>query len=358
MDAVINYKCPNCSAPLVFGIESQKWECHFCNSTFPKEEIEKFSQQEGAAEAQEAEAAVPRWAPDTFKEEEAVTYTCPSCGGSVLADKQTAATFCVFCHNPTIIAKNLSGEYRPAKIIPFKLTKDKAEEALLKLCKGKPLLPRFFRDIAKKGEVRGLYVPYWLFSADYHAQLSGTGRNISIWRDSTYEYTKTDTYQIERAGTFPFRMVPQDASSRMEDKLMEGLEPFDNSLLEEFAMQYLSGHFAESFDVDAATCQQRFRVRANTAVEQGMRATVTGYSSTSVAVNTHTIQDYQTMYVMLPIWLLQTKFKNKVYTFAMNGQSGRMVGKLPFSWGRILAWFGGFAGLIGLITFLIGGFFL
>lgn len=351
MNTVVNYKCPSCAAPLEFSIETQRWDCHFCGQSFTEQQIQQFSKTEDGADKQPEEAS---WKPSEFNAGEMLSYKCPSCGGRVVCDKNTAATFCAFCHNPTLITQQLTGDYQPAYVIPFKKTKEDAVSALQKLCKGKPLLPKSFRKIADGGEVAGLYVPYWLFSAGARAYLAGTGTRVSTWQDLNFIYTKTDTYQVERDGEMAFVKVPADASNRMDDTLMEAIEPFDYNGLVQFQMPYLSGMLAESWDVDAATCSQRFKQRAQAAAQAEMNRQVMGYST----MKTHRLDclfyGEDTLYVMLPVWVTNIMYKGKKYTYAMNGQTGKMVGRLPVSPGRVFGWLGAITGALGLVLSIAG----
>lgn len=351
MDTVINYKCPNCAAPLAFEISSQKWECHFCNSSFDKQELSRISSQKGEESIESSS-----WAAEAFSENSMLAFTCPSCGGKVLSDKNTAATFCVYCHNPTVLAGQLQGEYKPAKVIPFKRTKEEAVAALQKHCKS-PFMPKIFREYAERGEMTGLYVPYWLFSADADARASGAARKISTWSDSNYQYTKTDHYTVERDVTVPFRHVPADASERLDDVLMEGMEPFEYSQLEDFSMEYLSGHFAENFDVDAAASSKRFEERVQESVDDIIEESLDQYDSNDLASSAVKLVNKATLYVMLPVWIIMVKYKDKTHAFAMNGQTGKIAGRLPFSGKRVFAWLTALTGMFGLI-FLLGGLFL
>ena len=344
MSDVISYKCPNCGAPLTFNIPSQKWECHFCASTFDKSESNQFEQQGGGGSN--------FWNPEAFADEDAAVYECPSCGGQVITDKNTSSTFCAYCHNPTVLASRLKGEYRPARLIPFQFTREQAVEAVKKLCKGRPLLPKEFRKCAENGEITGLYVPFWLFSADVDATMTATGRRIHTWSDGNYRYTKTDVYHVQREGTVPFRLVPVDGSSRMDDRLMDGLEPFSYDQLMQFSMEYLSGFYAENFDVDSQSSFRRFSSRATGGAEQALRDTVRGYTSVDSVKTATKFNGNDCLYVMLPVWTLMISYKGKTYLYAMNGQTGKAVGKLPVSLGRVAAWFAGLTAAFSMLFFL------
>ena len=341
---VINYKCPNCMAPLGFDIDTQKWVCEYCATAFTPGEVDLFDSK--------SESAKEQWSPEEFADSETVTFTCPSCSGSVIADKNTAATFCAFCHAPTILSGRVSGEFRPAKLIPFKLKKDEVLVSMQKLCKSKHLMPKAFRDALNAGEITGLYVPFWLYSANVDAKYHATGKKVKTWSDANYNYRKTDVYRVERDLDIPLRLVPVDASKRMDDRLMDAVEPFDYSQMVDFSMEYLSGHFAESYDEDAEQCYPRFEERGKKAAVTAVGETTNGYTTLENSSMKTAFNRPGNMYVMLPVWTLMTKYKDKTYYLAMNGQTGKSVGKLPLSATRTAAAFSIISAAAALITFV------
>ena len=347
---VVSYKCPNCMAPMKHDIDTQMWLCEFCNTSVSPEDAGNLEALSGNEQVEEEYVTPP--AGVYSAEDGAVAYVCPSCGGHIITNEVTAATFCVYCHNPAVIAAHLDNEYRPNYILPFKVKKEQAIIALKKLCRKKPLLPRRFRDIVNKGDVAGMYVPFWLYDIDMSGFMRAWGKKISRWSDSKYNYTKTDTYLVERAGSAGFCRIPADGSSRMDDKLMDAIEPFDYNQMVDFEMQYLSGHFAESYDVDSNACLQRAGGRSNEALRDMLRGTIGGYSSVSVANFNSRYDRVQPVNVMLPVWTVLLPYNKKTYTFAMNGQSGKLVGRLPISVGRFFSLLGIIAGAAALLTML------
>jgi len=352
---VVSYKCPNCAAGLAFDIESQSWDCKFCGSSFTLRQLEEQTpgEQAPATTAPEPELESPH---DSYGEG-AAAFICPSCGGHIVTDQNTAATFCVYCHNPTVLAARLDKEYRPARLIPFKIEKDKVMEALMQFCRKRPLLPKDFRHFARKGEVSGLYVPFWLFDSDVDAQLQGMGHIITTWSDSNYRYTKTDTYQVERKAHLVFRGIPADGSQRMEDHLMEALEPYDYGQMVDFTMGYLSGHLAESYDVDANQAGKRAMPRMRASVEKLMREQVRRYTRFDTTNMSSQSKNTRSTYVMLPVWILNADYAGKRYTFAMNGQTGKITGALPMSWGLFARYFAGIWAALSAVLF-VGGLIL
>ena len=181
------YDCPRCGAALSFNSDSQKWDCAFCNGSFTAEEMEEILRQQQAAQVDDPLEQCEGAGEDHA--EEVTVYTCPSCGAQILTDRNTTATFCVFCHNPAVIAGRLEGAFRPAYVLPFVLKKEHALQALEGLCKKKPLLPRDFTATHHIEKLSGLYAPFWLFDCQVDASLSARAERITSWSDSSYRYT-------------------------------------------------------------------------------------------------------------------------------------------------------------------------
>jgi len=343
---VLTYTCRNCGAALSHSIDTQSWDCKFCGSSYALDEI----QGAGKPEIQEPQASGFH----NFNENEASAYECPSCGGHIVTDKNTAATFCVYCHNPTVIASRLRDRGMPDLIIPFKLGKDEAVKALQKLCKGKPLLPKEFRESAVNGEVSGLYVPFWLFDSDVDGYMEGLGRRVTVWSDRKYHYTKTDTYKVVRSGSIFVKRVPVDGSAKLDDKLMEAMEPYHYGELRDFAMEYVSGHFAETYEIPSGRAGERAASRMKDGMSGILREQVRGYNSFDVKQMDVKTRNFSHKYAMLPVWTLMHMFGGKTYYFVMNGQTGTIVGKLPISWRKAGVIFGVVSAL-SFLAMLIGG---
>lgn len=349
----LTYDCPRCGAALSFNSDSQKWDCAFCGGSFTAEEMEEILRQQQAAQVDDPLEQCEGAGEDHAKE--VTVYTCPSCGAQILTDQNTTATFCVFCHNPAVIAGRLEGAFRPAYVLPFVLKKEHALQALEKLCKKKPLLPRDFTSTHHIEKLSGLYAPFWLFDCQVDASLSARAERITSWSDSSYRYTKTDVYQIERAGEISFGHLPADGSKGLDDSMMQALEPFNFGQIKPFSMAYLSGYLAERYDESARDLAARVHQRIESTSRMLLRDTVAGYTNVSPGSCSVSVRSERADYAMLPVWILNTKYKGETYHLAMNGQTGKMVGRLPMSKGRLAAWFGGVSGVLFAVSMLIGG---
>ncbi len=340
--AVLEFKCPCCDASLSFAGNIQKMTCEYCDNTFDfdtvKACVETAAETDGT-QLQWEEEEKPLWAED--EQAQLHSFLCEACGGELLTNDHTAATFCPYCGNAAILPGRVSGGLKPEGIIPFKTTKQDAKDAFLKLCKGKPLLPKFFTQEQQLEKITGLYVPFWLYDcgADFSGSYKAT--RIHTWSDSQYTYTKTDHYLLRRQADAAFSGIPMDASSKMDDSFMESIEPYDYEGIQDFKTLYLSGYLADKYDVESQSGEDRIRQRVENAIDDALQSSFLGYTTVLPTSRQFRIDHSQARYVLLPVWMLNTRYKGKTYTFAMNGQTGKITGTLPICPRRATAWFAG-----------------
>ena len=236
-------------------------------------------------------------------------------------------------------------------MIPFKLDKKAAIEKLKKHYEGKRLLPRVFKDENHLKEIQGIYVPVWLFDAGAQADVRFKGTRVRAWSDSRYNYTQTSYFAVSRSGSLQFTRIPVDGSSKMDNTLMESLEPYDPSGAVDFKTAYLAGYLADKYDEDAEKCISRANERVKRSTEEAFAATADGYNSLIPEHSSVRLQQGKTRYALYPVWLLNTKWNGKTYTFAMNGQTGKFVGDLPMDKGIYNKWLYGLTALVGAVAF-------
>ena len=366
MSDLLEYKCPCCGGAIAFDSASQKMKCPYCDTEFDVEtliaydaELKKdeektdspsnlgsYDENSGSGDWQEGEC------------DNMVSYVCDSCGGEIVGDENLAASSCPYCGNPVIIKHNFSGMLRPDFVIPFKLDRVQAKKAMAEHLRGKKLLPGAFKDEAHIDEIVGCYVPFWLYDAKANASMRYRATRTSTWSDSRYIYTRTDHFLLTREGSVSFQRVPEDGSSKMNDDYMESVEPYDYSALTDFQTAYLAGYFADRYDLDAQANAPRAEARMKASTEKAFSATVGGYVGVTPESSNINYSDENTSYAMLPVWVLNTKYKGKVYRFAMNGQTGKFIGELPCDRGKYWMWvaivFGISAAVCALILALLG----
>ena len=355
---VLEYKCPCCDAGLVFGNDIQKMKCPYCDNEFELETVRTYN--ESLEMGDEAEFQWEDQEKNQWTEEETQElhgFVCTACGGEIVTEQTTAATFCPYCGNPTILPGRVSGGLKPNGVIPFKLGKEDAKAAFQKLCKKKPLLPKFFTQEHQVEKITGIYVPFWLYDCDSRFQGNYRATRIHHWSDSHYNYTRTDYFHLIRGATAAFASIPMDASKKMDDAIMESIEPFDYSQIVDFETAYLSGYFADKYDVEAEDGQDRIRERVSASMDSLVSSSILGYASCVPTSRQLHVNHGSAKYVLLPVWMLYTKYKDKSYVFAMNGQTGKMTGTFPICPKRTAMWFAGIwagvSAIAGLIQFLL-----
>ncbi len=359
----VQYKCPYCGGELTFKPEQQKFGCDYCDSYFEEaeiakmyEEVNKMAEQNADPDAQtlKDENDYSQFEDSDFTEQTRL-YSCNSCGAQIIAEETSAATFCYYCHNPVVLAGRLNGKYKPNYVIPFAYTKEKALEDFKKWCKKRWFLPSDFKSKQQLEKMSGVYVPFWLTSCSARANLSCIGERKRSWTSGNYRITETTEYAVQRSGVYPFERVPADGATKIDDALMDAVEPYSYKDLRDFSMQYLSGFLAEKYDVEWEKVVSRAKERIHEGCKSDLQTKVTGYTGVK-AVNVNVaFNNVKKEYALLPVWFMNYHHNGKTYSFAMNGQTGKLAGTPPLSMGKLLAFCGGVLAGVTLIGTLIGG---
>ena len=348
-DKVTNYQCPACTGPLHFDSATGKLVCDYCGSAYEVADIEaqyaaKQKKADSAAEADQKKAAQRKASAPVWDEMEAASltsYTCTTCGAELVCDATTAATNCPYCGNPTVLGGKLSGKLKPEYILPFKLDKNAAIAQLTHYYKGKAFLPKAFKSQNHIAELQGVYVPFWLYDAEADARGSYEGLTTESHREGDYNVTTTKHYDVRREGTAVFTRVPVDGSSKMPNAHMDAIEPFDYSELKPFSTAYLPGFLADRYDEDSDACAERARTRMLNSTAQALHEDIN-------------LSKLKAHYALLPVWMLHTRWKDNDFLFAMNGQTGRLIGDLPVDKAKVAAWFAAISlPLMAFLTWLL-----
>ena len=359
MQTLREYKCPCCGGAIEFDSRLQKMKCPYCDTEFDMETLKSYDEGlSGAHDEMEWETtAGQEW--DDGETDGLRSYVCNSCGGEIVCDENTAATSCPFCGNPVVMMNQFAGLLKPDIVIPFKLDKKAAKAGLMKHLNSKRLVPKAFKDENHIDEIKGVYVPFWLFDTDVDAQVRYRTTRLRAWSDSEFDYTETSHYLVSRGGSIGFEHVPVDGSSKMADDLMESIEPFDFSEAVDFQTAYLAGFFADKYDVDAEQSIQRANERVKRSTEESFASTVTGYDTVTTESSSVSLHGGKARYALYPVWLLNTTWNGNKYTFAMNGQTGKFVGDLPVDKSAATKWMLGLsvgtsAAIYGFVNLLHG----
>lgn len=326
-----DYICPNCGGALNFDSKEQKMKCPYCDSLF---EMAQFEQEENTASTEKSsvstEESTDSMRADAVSENGMFVYSCQYCGAEILGNETMGASTCPYCGNQIVLKEKFSGDLQPDYVIPFQLDKKEAIRRLQSYLEGKKLLPPVFKDRHHIEEIKGVYVPYWLFDAQAEADMRyETMKMTGSWRRGDDRFEEFSHFEVIRRGKMDFANLPADASKRMPDDLMESLEPYDMKAAVDFQMAYLAGYVADRYDVKAEECQERIRQRITKSVQDAVEDTVRDFGTIKQRSEHVEIEQTGVKYALFPVWLLNTIWNGETYTFAMNGQTGRFLGNLP-----------------------------
>ena len=348
---VIEYKCPNCGGGLKFDSKSQNMSCPYCGTEFDVEAVKEY-----ANEAKKAETDSIEW--ETYDEnsgsgdwtaeerEGLRLYVCQSCGGELECDETQSATFCPYCGNPVIMSDRVSSGFKPDIVIPFKKTKEDAKNSFFQFIKKKFLIPNDYARTVKIDKITGMYVPYWLYDADTETNAVLKAEKVRKYTTANYYVTETKHYRLTRTCESAYQDLPVDGLTKIENEFTEAIEPFKMEEAVNFDRAYLSGYFADKYDVSAEDGKPIANQRMKKTNDAMIVRSVNNYSSVSIESSQINIENGKIKYAVFPVFLMNTMYKGKKYTFAVNGQTGKFVGNLPSS--KIKAT------IMGFLTFLAG----
>ncbi len=321
--------CPSCGAEMRFDPVSGRMVCDYCGR------ILEINADENATEGEEAEkvegfdfSSLNDQAADENAADVPI-YNCNSCGAELIAEAQSVSLTCPYCGSNVVLTQKVSGKLRPDAVIPFQIDSATLPGAVQEFYKEKPLLSKKFFSESTMGKVTGVYVPFWVFNGRLSGKLSFSGEKSSTSRRGDYKVTDTEHYRLDRNVSMEFENIPVDASGRIDDALMDSLEPFDLREAVPFDMRYLAGFAADRFDEKKDTIEERAKERMLTTADNAVRPLVgTGYSNVK-RTGGELSASLTAKYMLFPVYMYSIAYEGKQYEFATNGQTGKTVGNLP-----------------------------
>lgn len=327
--STIMFKCPCCGGYLEFDAAQQRFKCLYCGQVLTEDELREESlRREAEAEAKQEENGASQGGMKG--------YRCQMCGAEIVTEATTAATRCYFCHSPVVLQDRLDDDFRPDGVVPFVLDKETARQRFMEYIKSKKFVDSRFFDQAQLEMFTGVYYPFWYFDVEGVAEFEGQGTRRSVKTTSTHVITTTRFFKVERQAKMAFQDLARKALGKVDGKLADGIHPFDPKGVKLYAPGYLSGFLAETRDVEADE------------LKSDLMQEVQGYADDLIRRN-HTFnslsgdtrfqaQSVKKKYVLLPVWVLTWKggSEGAPYYYLMNGQTGKVCGKLPVSWKKLI----------------------
>lgn len=316
----VNRKCPKCSAELILDNENNKLKCEYCRSVFDLNETKKE------------------------------IYTC-SCGAEIISS--TELKKCIYCNSKDLTHKSFKSNYNIDYIIPFEKTKKDAMNAFKKLCKDKWFMPKSFNINKKAQEIKGIYIPVILCDYDTTGVLETECDDISTWKSKGYKYTKTDKYKAVRGGNVSFEKILVNASNNFQDEILEIIEPYNFKGLKTFDKDNYNNYLIEKNNKNKEDLIKEANEKTKNCFKKEMIKDIKGFNKIKEVDSSINLYNLNFSFVLLPIWFLNIKYKNKTYTFAMNGQTGKINDNTPIDKKRIIfLWISTFLIVFALLLLL------
>ncbi len=304
-------QCSACGGRLQFDINKKLLICDFCGSEFSPSVTKKQGKIDWSKEGN-----------STIELEDGVGFVCSSCGGEMISDGSTMASNCMYCGNSMISKAVIKGIKRPDQIIPFMIDSQNAIDCFWTTVRQNKYIPKSFLNKIVVKDCIGTYVPFWLFSCNADIKLAFHG----FHKRGSFDDVKETIWQTN----MQFQKIPVDASEKFDDEFMDAIEPFDYTKAINFTPEYMYGFFAENFDVPLNQCGDRATDRINMSARKELSKV--GKSKFTFMemknIRSHRLEEDIT-YLSVPVWMIIAEFEGQIYRFAVNGQTGKVVGKLP-----------------------------
>lgn len=335
-------KCPDCGGTIAYEPGADSLTCPYCGSTHPiaVEDIRI----EGAEELDfaAAERAENRnWGFETR------TVSCASCGAEAIYDALQLSDTCPYCGANHLVEERKE-TMAPGGVIPFEIPKKQAGEKFLGWIGRKWFCPKEAKQSATPEKFQGVYLPYWTFDAQTYSKYTaryghhrtekdreGNQRVVTDWHRTSGDYRReVDDHLV-------------CATSRQSVAMLKDVEPFSLKANKKYQPEYLAGFISERYSVGLqagwGTAQGEIARMLDGEIEdkirQEQRADVVDSLNRRTAFSA-----IKYKYLLLPVWMSSFRYRDKVYNFLVNGQTGKVGGKYPLSPWRV-----GIACVLGLM---------
>ncbi|MCQ2527742.1 MAG: hypothetical protein MJ108_01330 [Saccharofermentans sp.] len=305
--------CKNCGGRITFDVQLKALACASCGSTFDVSEFD--AEADGYDELEPTKLVVD----DTI---DCSVYQCSSCGAEISITNTEVSTFCIYCGNPSIVFSRVSKLKKPDMIIPFTVTKEQAMAKVRERIQKGFFIPDEIKNYQIE-QMRGIYIPYHITNVEYDA---------SMILSSVHKNNKSSTtYYYKRSAYAHMPWVTTDASTTLSDSSSQRLEPYHMKEAKVFDEDYLVGFYSDASDVmeeDAIALAKR---RVKELYDAEMLKSITG-SSKKILQHRERAEVYtKPLTAFLPAWFLTFRYKDEPYTIIINGQTGKIVGGVPWN---------------------------
>jgi hypothetical protein len=357
------WKCDQCSAEMTFDAATQKLKCAFCGFTkdVPQEGgaiVEHdyhLDLGEGLSQAQHG-----------FGAEQTRISRCQECGANVAFSGNVTSTKCTFCGSSRVLeqAENQNA-IRPESLLPFAIDKKSANAHFATWLKKLWFRPNDLKQLARVQEVNGVYVPFWTFDADVASRWTAeAGYYFYVEEEYTTQEQGQSVTKTRKVRNTRWERAWGHRNDHYDDVLVCGsqglpgelaarLHTFDTHQLVPYSPGYLAGWRAEEYAIDLQTGFSTAKETMAKSQQQRCTQDVPGDTQRNLSVS-NTFSRVTFKHVLLPVWIAAYRYHDKAYRFLVNGQTGEVVGKAPWSWLKLTLFVLAVSALVVALYFLFG----
>lgn len=317
--------CPSCAGRMVFHPESGQMKCDSCGTLHP---VENESIQTASGQTAPADGTYGG---------ELAECACQTCGAEVCAQDAVISLGCPYCGNPLIIRSRVSSRFKPDGIIPFAFSAKEAMRLFRNYTNKLWFVPKVLKQNVRAEDFRSMYAPFFLYDFDVSGQVGKKGEE----------------------GMMEVNKLPIDASTHFPDDLMDTISPYDYQKMTAFSSDFLRGFLGEVYSENSEEFMPRARQMVKETFESFAALQLNlepGHIKTEISLKTRRVY-----YVLMPVYLFSVQYLGKRYFFAVNGQTGKVAGNVPYEKqlkrtskiAALIAWL-----FFGLPFFLIAVLFL
>ena len=321
-------RCRNCANQLVFDPGTQKLVCDRCGSSFKPEDFNISG--DDPVWDKKPTSMNEILGTDSKEYMDCYVYTCSSCGGEVIINGKEVSTKCIYCGNSTVVFSRIARRRKPTYILPFKQSRETALEYIRDELKHGFFVPKQLKNF-KADDVRGIYIPYWIVNCKHHGAAvvfyrEPYGKNTPCFTCGKTGKMKIINYPVEAS-----KILPNESSCRLEPYGLQALKPFDED--------YLLGFYSDIPDITYGELKTAVLKRADSLFNAAVMDSIDEIYEKEITNERHsTAIDYQSLRcAMLPAWFVTYDYEGKHNTILVNGQTGKVVGGIPWDKKRFIS---------------------
>lgn len=327
-------KCPSCGGVMDFDPATGGLSCPYCGHT---EEIQTREGDESAEElALEDADKVENCDWGVAKK----TVICKACGAESVYDALEISAVCPFCGSNQVMEASDQNTMAPGGVVPFQISDKQASDLFKNWIRHKWFCPKLAKESAKAKNFKGIYLPFWTFDALTKSQYRGEfGRDKVKKKADGKTQVETTWYSVRGNHEEFFDDELICATTNHNQSMLRGLEPYNTADNKSYRPEYVAGFAAERYAIGIKEAWQMAKTSIKFKLQRSIEKRIIKENNADRVRNLQIDAAFSKLtykYLLLPVWISSYKYKEKVYQFMVNGQTGKVSGKTPISIPKVI----------------------